>query len=69
MRQGNFITNEYMSLTALNAAFDMKTGKRYDITKLEEPKSLMQKSLDASDKIIEYNLIDDLKEYLKQNKQ
>ena len=64
MRNGYFIDDDYLCLTADGVAFSLKDGELYQIEKLEEKISNMHKELDISEKIIENDLIEDIKNYL-----
>ncbi|HYF82164.1 MAG TPA: LTA synthase family protein [Clostridia bacterium] len=65
LRHGYFITDKYICLTADGVAYDVKTGEKYPIEKLEKEKELARKSLEYSDLIIENNLVNELIEYLR----
>lgn len=64
MRNGYFIDDDYLCLTADGAAFNLKDGKPYPIEKLEEKINSMHKELDISEKIIEKDLIEEIRNYL-----
>ncbi len=63
-RHGNFITDKYICLANDSAAYEVETGERYPIEKLEKEKELAKKHLEYSDMIIENNLVNELIEYL-----
>ncbi|MHB1391724.1 MAG: LTA synthase family protein [Clostridia bacterium] len=64
LRHGNFITDKYICLTNDNSAYEVETGERYPIEKLEKEKELARKHLEYSDLIIENNLVYELIEYI-----
>jgi lipoteichoic acid synthase len=65
LRHGNFITDKYISLTNDGVAYEVETGEKYPIEKLEKEKELAKKYLEYSDMIIENNLVKELVEYLR----
>lgn len=64
LRHGTFITDKYLCLTSEGTAYELKTGSKYPVEKLEKEKELARKHLEYSDLIIENNLVKELVEYL-----
>ena len=65
MRHGFFRDDKYLSLTADGQAFNVKDGSKYPIEKLKNEKDFMEKSLNYSDLMIENNLGEEIRAYLK----
>jgi len=66
MRNGYFIDDKYLSLTADGVAFDIKTGKEYPIDNLKDKIAEVKKRLHYSDIIIENNIMEKIRDYLKE---
>jgi len=64
LRHGDFITDEYISLTYSGKAYMAETGEEYPIDKLSKEKEEALRLLEYSDRIIEHNLTEKLVEYL-----
>lgn len=64
MRNGYFIDNNYLCLTADGVAFDVNSGEPYPIENLKDKINKIFIELDISEKIIENDLIEEIKNYL-----
>ncbi|MCQ1530805.1 LTA synthase family protein [Lutispora saccharofermentans] len=64
MRNGYFIDDDYLCLTADGAAFKLDSGEPYPIENLKKEIEDMHMELDISEKIIENDLIEEIRNYL-----
>ncbi|SHI89662.1 LTA synthase family protein [Lutispora thermophila] len=64
MRNGYFVDDRYLCLTADGAAFDINTGEPYLIENLKDKIDKILIELDISEKIIENDLIEEIVDYL-----
>lgn len=67
-RNGSFVTNDISYISNSNTAYDIKTGEVIVQEEYEVEKALAEKYLDYSDTIMEFDLIDDIKENLNKQK-
>lgn len=65
LRNGNFITNDYICLSSWGMAFNRDTGEAYSVEKLAAEREYSKKLLVCSDRIIENNLAGELIVYLR----
>ena len=64
MRNGYFIDDNYLCLTADGVAYDITTGEPYSIESLRDKIDNVFMELDISQKIIENNLVEEIRNYL-----
>lgn len=64
-RNGSYVTDNIAYISNSNTAYDVKTGETLQKESYEVEKSMAERYLDYSDAIMEFDLIDEIKEYLK----
>jgi len=69
MRNGYFIDDNYLCLPADGAAYDVKTGNPYPIENLKDKIDNIFIELDISQKILENDMVEEIRNYLLNNKE
>ena len=64
MRNGYFIDDDYLCLPADGAAYDIKTAEPYPIENLKDKIADIFMELDISQKIIENDMVEEIRNYL-----